>query len=524
MTTADAERVRDTEPRGRIALVLIGLSILLVLSVGSLGRSAAQARLPGGPAWLPPYSFAEFGWKVHPGAMTVTVLLMVAMALGSAGLLVGLGAIDRGWRPHTRRLGRAGILLTVLMIMVGPMGSTDLLMYAGYGRLAATGRNPYVHTVRELINSGDPVGLAANGIRWVDTTSVYGPISTGVQALASLIGRTSVHTTVFVIMVAGALAYVITGILLYRLADDDEVRRTRVALLWSINPVLLFIAVNSGHADTIGIVFAVAALSALSRSALSRRRLILTGVLLGAACAVKITFGIYVLALVIVLRRLPRRLAIILVSGLVLGGVSYAIVGPDAIRSTLLAGGNYASASPLRWPLYPISDLIGLRHGVTVIVVVGWLLMLVFGGLLYRLMPHPAQPLSPAPDGALDAGTDDLVARMVPVVTALGIGWVLTSAYALAWYDVIAWAPLTLLTGAWLVDRVLPIRTAVLVGAYLPGAASSFPPATQLLTDVARNVMGPAVSLGLMAVICWAVIRRRRRPGAQPEPTRRGPM
>lgn len=507
---------RGTDIRGSISLGLIGLSILIVLLVGSFGPTAAQARLPGGPVWLPPYGIAEFGWQVDPGPIAVTVLLMLAMAVGVAGLLVGLAAIDRGWRPDTRRLGRAGILLAVLMIMVGPMGSTDVLIYAGYGRLAATGRNPYVDTVRELINSGDPVGLAASGIRWVDTTSVYGPITTGLQTLASLIGRTSVHTTVFVITAVGAAAYVVTGILLRRLAGDDEVRRTRVVLLWSINPVLLFIAVNSGHADTLGIVFAVAALVALSR-----RRWILTGLLVGAACAVKITFGIYVLALVIVLRRLPRRLATVLVSGLVLGAVSYAIVGPEAIHSTLLAGGKYASASPLRWPLYPLSDLIGLQHGVTVIVLVGWLLMFVFGALLYRLMP--AEPPGAVRDEQLEDQADDLVARMVPVLTALGIGWVLTSAYALPWYDVIAWAPLTLLTGARLVDRVLSIRTAVLVGSYLPGAAYYFGPAAQLLTDVARNVMGPAVSFGLMAVICWAVIRRRTRSVTPAGPTRRGP-
>jgi len=497
----------EADSRGRWALVLIGLSVLLVLVVGSFGPTAAQAKLPGGPGWLPPYGFASFGWIRDPGPLVVTCLLMLAMAIGAAGLLTGLGAIDRGWRPDSRRLGRVGIVLAMLMIMVGPMGSTDVLMYAGYGRLAATGRNPYVHTVRELINSGDPIGAATTGIRWVDTTSVYGPITTGLQALASLIGRSSVHTTVFVITAAGAIAYVITGILLRRLAGADEIRRSRVLLLWTLNPVLLFIAVNSGHADTIGIVFAVASLWALSR-----RRWILTGLLIGAACAVKITFGIYVLGLVIILRGLPRRLATVLAAGLVIGAVSYALVGPQALRSTLLAGGNYAAASPLRWPLYPLSSLIGQQHGVTVIVVVGWLLMFVFGWLLYRLLPHP----SPAP------GEDqDLSARAVPVLAALGLGWILTSAYALGWYDVIAWAPLTLVAGARLVDRVVTVRTAVLVAAYLPGAASAFPPATQLLTDSVRNVVAPAVGFALMAVICWAVWRQRRGPEGAARPTRR---
>ncbi|SDT14509.1 Protein of unknown function [Microlunatus soli] len=492
--------------------------MVLVLLVGSFGPTAAQAKLPGGPVWLPPY-----GLGIDPGPMAVTLLLIGAMAIGMAGLLVGLRALNRGWRPDVRRLTRIGTALTVLMILVGPMGSTDVLIYAGYGRLAATGRSPYVDTVRELINSGDPIGLANGGIRWVDTTSVYGPITTWLQTLAAWIGNGSVHTTVFVMTALGAVAYLITGVLLRRLAGDDHLRQARVALLWTINPILLFIAVNSGHADTWGIVFAVAALVSLSR-----RHWILTGVLVAAACAVKITFGIYVLALVIVLRRLPKKLALVIVSGLLTGAICYLIVGPEAIRSTLLAGTKYASASPWRWPLYPLSDLIGLAPGVRVIVIVGWLSMLVFGWLFYRLLVPPgSRTVEGRPITAAVEESGDPLAAMLPVITALGIGWVLTSAYTLPWYDVVAWAPVALLlggltdqradgarstdpSGARLVDRVLVIRTGASVIGYLPGAAYYFPPAVQLLTDVARNVMAPAVSWALMILVVLAVLRRRR--------------
>jgi hypothetical protein len=221
------------------------------------------------------------------------------------------------------------------------------------------------------------------------------------------------------------------------------------------------------------------------------------------ACAVKITFGIAVLAVIIVLRRQPRRLAVVLVSGLVIGAVSYLIAGPEAIRSTLLATGKYASASPLRWPLYPLSDLVGLPRGVTIIVATGWLLMLLFGLLFHRLMPRQAEPSVPGGDDP------DLLGQVAPVLAALGIGWVLTSAYTLPWYDVLGWAPLTLVVGAPLVDRVLTVRTTALICAYLPGAAYYFPPAVQHLTDGARNVMGPAVSLALMAVVVVVVVRRR---------------
>jgi alpha-1,6-mannosyltransferase len=478
----------EATPIGRkplLAQVLMAAAVVLVLVIGLLGPSAAQAELPGGPVWLPPYHL-----DVDPVPMLVTLALMAAMAIAVAGLALALQALRQGWRPNVRNLTWAGSISAVLMIMVPPMGSTDVLIYAGYGRLAATGRDPYVDVVQDLIDIGDPIGLANLGIRWVETTSVYGPVTTWLQTLAAWIGDGSVHTTVFVMTAAGAVAYLITGWLLRRLAGDDQQRQARVALLWTANPILLFIAVNSGHADTIGIAFAVAALLTLTR-----RRWIPTGVLVGLACAVKITFGLYVLALIIVLWRKPRQLVTVLVSGMVVGAICYLIVGPEAINSTLNAGTKYASASPLRWPLYPLGALIGMDAGVRIIVILGWLLLFVFAWLLYRTFPH-------------DAPQADLLGRIVPILTVLNVGWVLTSAYALPWYDVAAWAPLTLLLGAGLVDKVLLVRTAVIVCAYLPGAAYSFPPATELLTDVARTIVGPAVSLALMGIVIWWAAKR----------------
>lgn len=471
----------------RAAGALIVTSVLLVLVIGALGPSVAQAELAGGLGWLPPYHL-----NVDPPAFLVTVVLMIAMAVGVAGLLLGLRAVDRGWQPPVRRITALGSVAAVLMILVPPMGSTDVLFYAAYGRLKATGGDPYVDTAQDLIDRGDPIGLATEGLRWTETTSVYGPLTTGLQTLASWLGGSSVHTTVFVFTLAGAVGYLITGVLLRRMAGDDQLRQARVALLWTANPVLLFIAVNSGHADSVGIPFAVAGLYAVSR-----KRFVLGGLLVAAACATKITFGLFVLALIIVLRRRPKQLAAVLISGAVLGAVSYAIVGPDAIHSTLLAGSKYASASPLRWPLYPLGALIGMEIGVRVIVIAGWLLLFVFAVLLYRLLPA-------------DAGGPGVLGQLVAVATVLNVAWVLTSAYALPWYDVTAWATLTLLVGSRLVDRVQLIRTSALVVAYLPGAAYVMPPATELVTDIARTIVGPAVGLALMTVIVVSYLRRRR--------------
>ncbi|QDP97297.1 glycosyltransferase family 39 protein [Microlunatus elymi] len=478
MTVGDAVPVRRA---GNIALAVLGTAIVLVLLTGLLGPSAAQAKLPGGPGWLPPYALG-----LNPSPLLVTVLLMLAMLLSMAGLGWGMRCVARGWRPPVGRLTWAGAVATLAMIAVPPMGSTDVLFYAVYGRLTALGADPYRDTAQLLIDRGDPIGLATQGLRWTDTTSVYGPVATATQWLASVIGGSSVHATVFVLTAMCAAAYLITGMLLRRMVAGDPARQVRVALLWTINPVLLFVGVNSGHVDTLGVVFAVAALYAGGR-----RWWPVAGVLLGLACAVKLTFGLFVLAMVLVLFRKPRRLLIVLAGGAVVGVVGYLLVGLDAVSSTLQAGGRYSSAGPLRLLLYPLAAWLGADLGLRVIVILSWLLLVIIAVLLYRRLTATAPP------------GGDFVARAGLAAAALTVAWVLTAAYSLPWYDIAAWAPVALLITAGPAERLMSIRTPLLVCAYLPGAAVALPPDAQLLTDVVRNGIAPAVGMLLLIAVFW---------------------
>lgn len=58
--------------------------------------------------------------------------------------------MQRGWRPRPRNLIIGSILAVVALTLVPPIGSTDMLDYAVYGRIAGLGHSPYRMTPAEL--------------------------------------------------------------------------------------------------------------------------------------------------------------------------------------------------------------------------------------------------------------------------------------------------------------------------------------------------------------------------------------
>ncbi len=84
------------------------------------------------------------------------------------------------------------------------------------------------------------------------------------QALASLIGGTSVRLTVFVLSLLNVAAFAVTGLLLHWLTRGDRRRQLRAALLWTANPLLLQVLVAGAHVDSQAIVFGVGAVAVFS--------------------------------------------------------------------------------------------------------------------------------------------------------------------------------------------------------------------------------------------------------------------
>ena len=238
---------------GTGGLIAIAASVVCTLAVAAAGPSVMEPVLPG-PAGEPPWSAG-----LHPSGYLVVALTAAGLVLGVLGLGLVLRATRRGWSVPAGAVLAAGLLAAAALTLLPPFGSSDHLSYAAYGRMLVTGHNPYTTTPAQLAALGDPVARAVQD--WSASPSVYGPLATAVQALASLAGGTSVRLTVFVLGLANLLAFACTALLLHRMLRGRPDRQLRAALLWAANPLLLQVLVAGAHVDSQAVVFAVAAIA-----------------------------------------------------------------------------------------------------------------------------------------------------------------------------------------------------------------------------------------------------------------------
>jgi hypothetical protein len=495
--------------RGRWAAVDLAASVGLVLVTGLLGPSAAQPPLPG--TFPLPLQLS-----LDPSPLLVTGLLLAAIGFGVAGLVQGLRAIAVGWQLDLPRVLALAGLATAAMVVVPPMGSADVLVYAAYGRITALGEDPYTTTANDLAATADPIGRAVEP-PWQDTPSIYGPMATGEQWLASWLGGDSPQETVWWLAVFTAACYVVTGLLLLRLAVGGAAR-SRVVLLWWLNPLLLYGVVNGAHLDGVGIAFAVGALMAVRRSP------VVAGLLAGAAVAVKLSFGLYALALAWALRRSPRRLFQLAAAALVVLAAAYATVGLHAFDQARSASRLVSFAMPARLLVGPLESVLPNAVARDLVAAVGWVAFAALAAWLAIATRAPAsrptagggQPFEPAGVRDIEHGPESTGFDMDPLPDAvraaavLGFAWLLTATYSLPWYDVVAWAPFALLAAS-AYDWLLIGRTALLAVAYVPGRVVELPDALDALTRNLRGTLGP---LGGVALVVLAVIlaMRQRSP------------
>nr|WP_225311429.1 polyprenol phosphomannose-dependent alpha 1,6 mannosyltransferase MptB [Microbispora cellulosiformans] len=470
---------------GPVAAVAAGgLSILLTIAIGVLGPSAMVPELPGqAGSWQPPWSL-----NLAPGGHLVIAMAAAAVVLGAIGLAVGLMSVDR--LPKARTLVLAGCAAAEVLAFLPPSGSADHLNYAAYGRMAALGYDPYLTVPADL--PGDPV--IGRVEEWTRTPSVYGPVATAVQALASHVGGDSVRLTVFVMALVNAAAFIATGLLLHRASAGDLLRQRRAALLWTANPLVVYQLVAGMHLDTLAVALVVAGLVA--------RR----GVPLGLGVAVKATVGVVALGTAWELRGNPRRLA--LVAGLAMLTVvaAYLLAGPHSLDQLLNASRSVSLATP--WAL-------GKKA-----------LQAVFGSGAYHAWIQAGSLL-------LLAGLAVLLLRGRPatereglvVALAVAVAWLFATPYALPWYDGLGFALLALV--AWPgMEGFLVARLTVLSLAYLPARQAHQPGDLWWSVEVIRQWVAPSLLLALTIALLWWAARaagRVRTPRGSAAPRPSGP-
>ncbi len=494
---------RDPWAAGRAGLCAIGVSVASTLAVAVAGPSVMEPGLPGLPG-MPPWSLG-----LHPSPYLVVALTAVGLVAGTLGLVLALRAIRGGWSVPPRAVLAAGLLAAAALTLVPPFGSSDHLSYAAYGRMVVTGHNPYATTPAALAALGDPVARAVQD--WSGSPSVYGPLAAAVQALASLLGGTSVRLTVFLLGLANLAAFTVTALLLHRMTRDRPGRQLRAALLWACNPLLLQVLVAGAHVDSQAIVFCVAALAVMSGTRVSLPRATAAGGLVGLGFAVKATDALVGLGLAIALTLRPepgnwRRLVPALTGRAagfaVTAGAAVAVGGTAMLRQSSRWSDMVSIGSP--WRVIRSLIQFGVRGtAATDLVKAGAIaLAVVLAVLLIRGLP--------ARDGP-------------GVAFALVLAWLFAWPYVLPWYDGLAWALLPLLpVAAWAADRLallLLARTAALGFGYLPARATgvTMPHGLAWLQPVARHGLTPAVLAAAAAGLAVLMVRSRPSPAA-PEP------
>jgi Glycosyltransferase family 87 len=481
------------------AALAIAVAVLVMIAVSAAGPSAGVAAMPH-PAAGPPW-WLDLRWP----AGRVTVALWGAAIIGCAGVLAGLAAVERGARPPIRLLLAGALVAVAAFAVLPPAGSTDEISYAIDGRIAATGHSPYVMLPAQLRATGDPIGRLAPPT-WLNTPSVYGPLATAEEWAAAELGGTSAARITFWLKLWNVLAFGAVALALDRVLRRHPARRARAHLLWSVNPLTLWAMVAGGHIDGVATAFGLVGLLVLRASPpgeqLSSARAFAAGLLVGAATACKITFGVFGVAVLWSCRRSPAALAGAVTGFLAALVPGYAIVGWPAVRAleTRTQGATWDNFYQFFYR--PFGYATSQTSAPAAMIAAATVLVAVLAVLAWRRLPGPA-------------GFADLPA--VQPALALSLAWLLAWPFQRPWYDVMAICLLALYPASRL-DKVILVRLLAGTTVYILARDQTLSP-HWVNTLFADNVsyLAPAVRLAAVVALIWMCLSGswRWRPEAE---------
>ena len=478
----------------------IGTALLIMIFASLVRQNWMTPPVPM-PAQGPPWEL-----HVHLNGGVISVLLWLSALLAAGGLLAGLVAARRGARGPIRLLLIAAAVAAVALTVLPPAGSTDPLDYAAYGRLALLGHNPYVATPLYLRVTDPSFGLSVP-VRWQSQVSLYGPAATIEQYLAARLGGNSMARVVFWLKLWNTIAFGVVAFVLDRLLRMRPSARLRAHLLWTINPLLLWDLLASGHMDVVAAGAGVIGLLALGRqqSGVEPKlwRAAAAGALVGFAADVKIDYALFGLGLIWALRRSLPALVAAAAGGLAVLGPTYAWLGKPAIAALFARGDKTTQDS-----FYRVAALTDSRY----LLLFAALLFVILAALLLWRMP-PGDHLRPALRPAL----------------ALAVAWVFIWPYTLPWYDAMIIVVLVLYPATWLDWLVLARLTGATI-ANIPGNPDGVPGhshALKMFDVYLVHYMAPLVLLGatgaLLLMIVGNVWGLRPEINRAPAPSHAGP-
>ena len=462
-----------------VSAVGIGASLLIMVAASISHSSPAVPVMPWPPGWPP----LETAW--HLPVVAAYATLWAAAVLGGGGVVAGLLAVSRGVRIPAWLLLAGAAVAVVIFAVLPPAGSTDILNYATFGRIAVLGHNPYVMTPNQLRASGDPIGQLAQEL-WRTHGSLYGPLATVEQHAAAALGGVSAARIVFWLKLWNAIVFLGVALALDRMLRSDPARRARAHLLWSVNPLVLWGLVAAGHLD----VFAAAACffglilvrprragdqpgSAAGPALLTAAA---AGVLVGVGVDFMLTYLLLAAALAWTLLRRPMAL-LAAATGFAVAFVPAYLWAGRPLLDTLL----WRRGKPSADNFYQLVDTT-YRHtlppGPALAVVAASVALALL--MLWRL-----------PDAASDLPA-------IQPALAIAIPWLFIWYYQLPWYDTMIIALLALYPASRL-DYVVIVQMMAGTFALMPG--SPLPPPLGWVRTFTNETLSAGVPVVLLAAV-----------------------
>ena len=373
----------------------------------------AMTHTSGGPPW----------W-VSLGLPDDVVLFTMwgAAVVATVGVAAGLIAVARGARPRVRPLLAASFIAVAAFAVLPPGGTTDTQSYAIDGNMVVLGHSPYVDTPKQMALLGDKLAINSPAT-WQHSLSDYGPLATAEEWASAELGGFSLATITFWLKLWVALAFAAVVLLLDRVLRDHPAMRLRAHLLWSLNPLVLWEIVASGHIDGLAIAFGLGGLITLRFIPPGKRpallRCVAAGVLIGAAAAIKSPFALFAVGAVWAVRRSPAGIASVLGAWLAVVIPSYVIAGAPAVK-VLFQRGNQITWDNLYQVFYRpfgIAGGLGADHTPAHLATIALILCIAVALLAFIRLPdlvpgHPAV----TPGARAEPRLDLLLAVPAPLV------------------------------------------------------------------------------------------------------------
>ena len=479
------------------AAACITASLLMMFFISVAGPSIVVPAMAHAPDGAPP-------WWISLGLGRPLTLFIAwgAAAVGAIGVGAGLLAVSRGARVPVRPLLAVSFLAIAIFTLLPAAGTTDTQSYAIDGNMIVLQHSPYVFTPATMVTLGDKLAVGSPPT-WAHQLSDYGPIASAEEWVSAELGGGSMALITFWLKLFVALAFGAVALLLDRVLRGNPAMRLRAHLLWSVNPLLLWEIVASGHIDGLAIAFGIAGLAALRFTPDGVKptlaRCAVAGSLLAAAACTKFPFVLFLAAALWAVRRSPARIGCLLGGWLWVTAAAYAIAGWPAVK-VLSQRGQQVTWDNLYQLLY---RPFGLGGGLGSDIVPGWVfplaLALFIGVAVLAFFRLPDRvPGLPAVSPAL----------------ALSLAWICFWPFQRPWYDVMIIDLLALYPSSGL-DLLVLARLCFGAVTYMEAASIYQNPWYQQAQLIEGDWVTSTVRLLTAAVLIWMCVTGRwgGRPG-----------